>query len=402
MKKLLFVEDDPITGTVYQYHFTSAGYKVQLTGDAEKGLAALPLFKPDLVVLDLMLPRMDGIEFIKRVRSNPATSALPIVVFTNAYVSSMVAEAQKAGANKCLIKAQTNGEQLVAAIAQTLEQAAATPAPGPAKPPAAGAAAPAAKAPPLPDTRAEFLKQAPAALAGLRQNAQKLLKAEHESERAVIVLELYRTAHALTAAAALAQASLFAQMVSVLEAFLKDLDEKPKHLDASTMRTVNQAVDFLEVLFREPHSWDQKVVPEFQVLVVDDEAVSRKAVTMALDRGFLKAVEVESSLAAYEKLKREPVDLVITDINMPGMDGFVLCQKLRALPQHAKTPVIFVTALTGFAVRVRSAQSGGNDFIAKPFLGLELAVKALTQILRGKLKETSTPHAFQAFSPKAR
>ena len=53
---------------------------------------------------------------------------------------------------------------------------------------------------------------------------------------------------------------------------------------------------------------------------------------------------------------------------MPGMDGFELCPRLRALPGHAVTPIIFVTGLNGFETRIRSAKSGGDDFIAKPFL----------------------------------
>jgi DNA-binding response OmpR family regulator len=67
---------------------------------------------------------------------------------------------------------------------------------------------------------------------------------------------------------------------------------------------------------------------------------------------------------------------------MPGMTGFELCTKLRALPQHKKTPVLFVTCMTDLESRAKSSLSGGNEFIAKPFLLIELTVKALTYILR--------------------
>ena len=69
---------------------------------------------------------------------------------------------------------------------------------------------------------------------------------------------------------------------------------------------------------------------------------------------------------------------------MPGMNGFELCTKLRSMPAHKKTPVVFVTGLTDFESRANSTMSGGNDFIAKPFLFIELAVKALLYILRGR------------------
>jgi CheY-like chemotaxis protein len=132
-------------------------------------------------------------------------------------------------------------------------------------------------------------------------------------------------------------------------------------------------------------------------LAVDDEIFSRKAISVALERAYLKSVSVENSTLAFEMLKKQRFDLVITNVNMPGINGFELCEKLRALPAHTKTPVIFVTLLNGFEARVRSAQSGGDDFIAKPFLLIELEVKALTHALRGQLK--AAPPGFQAFSP---
>ena len=67
------------------------------------------------------------------------------------------------------------------------------------------------------------------------------------------------------------------------------------------------------------------------------------------------------------------------------MNGFDLCKKLRAMPLHAKTPVIFVTALSGFESRAKSSLSGGDDFIGKPFSYIELAVKGLIYVLRGTL-----------------
>lgn len=70
---------------------------------------------------------------------------------------------------------------------------------------------------------------------------------------------------------------------------------------------------------------------------------------------------------------------------MPGMNGFDLCKQIRALPHHAKTPVVFVTGLTDFASRAKSTISGGNNLIGKPFLMMELAVKSLTFLMKARL-----------------
>jgi CheY-like chemotaxis protein len=72
------------------------------------------------------------------------------------------------------------------------------------------------------------------------------------------------------------------------------------------------------------------------------------------------------------------------DIQMPEMNGFELCEKIRATVTNAKTPVIFITALNNFEAHARSAP--GSDFIAKPVMLVELAVKALTRVLKNSLR----------------
>jgi DNA-binding response OmpR family regulator len=67
------------------------------------------------------------------------------------------------------------------------------------------------------------------------------------------------------------------------------------------------------------------------------------------------------------------------------MNGFELCTRLRGFARNKNTPVVFVTGLTDFESRASSTMSGGNDLIAKPFLFMELAVKALVYILRARL-----------------
>ncbi|NJN05663.1 MAG: response regulator [Rhodobacteraceae bacterium] len=88
------------------------------------------------------------------------------------------------------------------------------------------------------------------------------------------------------------------------------------------------------------------------------------------------------------------------DVDMPGLTGFELCSKIRALPSYKSVPVVFVTSLTDFDNRAKSMMSGGNDFIAKPFLFTELNVKVLTYVLKGR-QPASTPAAPVAPAPAA-
>jgi CheY-like chemotaxis protein len=131
---------------------------------------------------------------------------------------------------------------------------------------------------------------------------------------------------------------------------------------------------------------------EAAILVVDDEAISRRAISHSLEKARLKSQCIEDPAAALDLLNKNAYDLVFLDIDMPGMNGFELCAKLRNLPAYKKTPVVFVTSLNDFESRANSTMSGGNDFIAKPFVFMELAVKALVHLLRNRLRSpTAAP-----------
>ena len=135
-------------------------------------------------------------------------------------------------------------------------------------------------------------------------------------------------------------------MADAIEALLKELYEKPNNITASTIRTVALSLDFLGILF------DKAKLPEARmadgpikanILVVDDEAISRRAVTYALEKAKLPSVSVESPEVALSMLAERAFDLIFLDVDMPGMNGFEVCTKLRALHRNKSTPVVFVT-----------------------------------------------------------
>ena len=236
------------------------------------------------------------------------------------------------------------------------------------------------------DLRKSFVESLPATLATLRAGLQSLIKADDEVTRLKHIYELYRRIHALNGNAGIAGLLTIAQMSAALEALLKELYEKPKNINPSTLRTVAAAVDFLGFLFEHGTQPEKQEMPPANILVVDDEAISRRAIVYALEKAQLQSVNVEDPNAAFKLLSENPFDLVFLDVDMPGMTGYELCTKLRNLPGYKKTPVVFVTVLSDFDNRTSSMMAGGNDFIAKPFLFIELTVKALIHVLRGKLQ----------------
>ncbi len=391
MKKILIIEDDPIVANVYRNKLSVEGYQTETAPDGETGLKIMRILKPDTIILDLMLPKMSGLDVLKQVRSEAEFSKVPIIVFSNTYLTNMIQEAWKAGATKCISKANCSPKEVIEVVRHTIGNSGAIPVaskPAPlaqvsAKPQELGTETDSAFQAGL---RKTFIESLPATLATLRASLQSLVKADSEMTRLKEIYELYRRIHALGGNAGVAGLVQIAHMCSAIEALLKEIYEKPKNINSSTLRTVAASVDFLGFLF------EHRTLPETQetsaanILVVDDEVISRRAIIYALEKAHLQSVNVESAETAYRLLTESHFDLVFLDVDMPGMTGFELCTKLRALPQHKKTPVVFVTSLNDFDNRTSSIMAGGNDFIAKPFLFIELTVKALIHVLRGKLQ----------------
>jgi CheY-like chemotaxis protein len=393
MNRILIIEDDQLVANIYRNKFSEDNCEAETAFDGETGLEMIKSFQPQVVLLDLMLPKMSGVDVLKQIRSQPETQHLPVVVFSNTYLSNMVQEAWKAGATKCLSKANCTPKQVLEVV-KSLLVAGATPARGAAPgTPAAGANGAKTEPSAVADEAFQeglvrsFVDSLPATLASLRGTMRTLARTADETGRVKQLQELYRKIHALTGNAGLAGMLLVSQMADALEALLKELQEKPRNINASTLRTVALAVDFLGALFEHTDLLNPRTRAPLsgKVLVVDDEVISQRAVAYALDKAKLLTVKMDDPQAALDSLAGQTFDLIFLDVDMPGMNGFELCTRLRALPLHKKTPVVFVTGLTDFESRANSTISGGNDLIAKPFVFMELAVKALVYVLRGKL-----------------
>jgi two-component system chemotaxis response regulator CheY len=103
------------------------------------------------------------------------------------------------------------------------------------------------------------------------------------------------------------------------------------------------------------------------ILAVDDSATVRKFVTVALSMQGFAVVTACDGMDALEKLPNQQVDLVITDLNMPNMDGFELNKALRENPTYKDLPVIILTSLSDDDSKERGTGLGVNSYVVKPF-----------------------------------
>ncbi len=103
------------------------------------------------------------------------------------------------------------------------------------------------------------------------------------------------------------------------------------------------------------------------ILVVDDSEASARLIQLYLERAGYRVVVAHDGRTALAQIERDPPDLITLDVMMPGMDGFTLCEQIKASQQTWFVPVILVTALNSVQDRIRGIQAGADDFLTKPF-----------------------------------
>jgi CheY-like chemotaxis protein len=118
MRTIFLVEDDPVVVKVYAAKFLREGFGVEVAQDGLVAMKMLAAVKPDVVVLDLMMPKFSGVDVLKYIRSAPALKAIPVIVLTKARMTmaSLVQEAAAIGAERALLKSSCTPDQLIKVI----------------------------------------------------------------------------------------------------------------------------------------------------------------------------------------------------------------------------------------------------------------------------------------------
>src|SRR5437763_387661 len=414
-KSILMVDDDQFATDIYQEKLEAQGFKVEVTRDFDSTLQALKKAVADLVILDLCLPGINVVELIKNIRSEPAMKSVPIIAFSNPYLSNLTRAAVEAGATKFVAKVDNTPEQIIDLMRELGVSATS-------RVSVSGAIEEL-------ETNQEklaskLLINRSEILAKLRASYQNFTRTEREDLRRTALLQIHRQLRLLAGGASALAFQKIAQMSTALEALLIELYTDPVKVTPSVVRTVAHSIETMASLVdRAANSQDQAITPQ-KILAVDDEIISREMVCSALGRAGLHAKSLDDPLAAQRLLEKEhfdlifldvempgqtglehmghevvvtrsgteawetfdraPVRVVVSDWMMPGMDGLEFCHRVRGRPDTPYIYFILLTALDTDAENYDLATKAGiDDFLTKPLdaIAIQMRLRVADRIL---------------------
>lgn len=312
MARLLLVEDEQVNRDLFRRRLERKGYAVVTADDGLSAVARAASEKPDLIIMDLGLPDIDGWEATRRIKADPASATVPVVVLSAHAGDESRQKAFAAGCEEFETK-PVNWDVLFKKIEAALERAAER---------ARAAAAPPA-APPVDDDEIDLGGTTavidPAAATNILRGAD-----------APGAVPAPPTAQKPPPAAAPVPAAV----------------PVPKPKD-----------DEKELCAVQPK----------RILVVEDNDANRVMLCRRLNgRGFA-TTQAADGRQALDAVVKQRFDLVLCDIMMPGVDGYEVLREMKADPDLAVVPIIMISALDEMAGIVRCIEMGAEDYLQKPY-----------------------------------
>lgn len=402
MKRLLLVDDDAVVTRNYRDRLSAHGFQVNTASSAAVAMSMLRSGKPDLVVLDLLMPEVSGVDVLKFIRSEQRLAQTPVVILADAFLNDLGRQASRLGIEKAFLKAQCSPSMLMAAVDEILQPDRASLAHSELMPDVATSRpAPSAELTPTAapgqtgqdrseetglEGGANLLADAPAISAELRELFHLLARESQTGpDREDRLQDLFCKVHFLAGETARTEFAQLAQTIAVLDALLLALIENPARLSPAVMRTVGNLVDLVALLFQLAHDSLGAAPLAARVLVVSDDPMAEKTVLAPLRQAQLDVCSTEDSLAAWQWANREHFDLVLLDVETSVLNGVELCKRLRTVPGYEKTPVLLVSSRDGVDSRAKSTLSGADDLIAKPILTQELAARVVMNLVKRQM-----------------
>jgi CheY-like chemotaxis protein len=120
MSKILITEDDPLMSRLYQKIFTFEGHEVETAENGEVGLEKVRSYQPDIILLDVMMPKMNGLQVLEKLKLDPATKSIPVIMLTNLAGQQDAETALSKGAVKYIVKSEHEPKEIADIVKEVL------------------------------------------------------------------------------------------------------------------------------------------------------------------------------------------------------------------------------------------------------------------------------------------
>ena len=406
---ILVIEDNLLNMKLFRSLLTLGGYQVMEAEDAEKGIILASLYLPDLILMDIQLPGIDGLEATRKIKEKPETQKIPVVALTSYAMPGDESKAYEAGCSGYITK-PINTRTFMESVNGYLNQPSSS------------------SMEVLPKKDSFCLKRRILIVdddpLNVKLLASKLPQDQFEPITAfsgqealrktlkdppdLILLDImmpemngYEVSHWLKTNPGTQDIPI------ILVTALDGADDKVKGFEAGADEFLNKPVNTVELLARinsllrlksyreqllsrtlseKSFSGGQTILdpaeeihPSAKILLVEDDEKDARLIQehFAMESYHLEVVGTGE--AALDRVQKEVFDLVLLDVMLPGVDGFEVCKRIKGLHQTQDVQVILITCLPDLENKIKGVEQGADDYLIKPINGREL--KARVKVL---------------------
>jgi len=387
--KILLVDDDDFLGDLLTRSLAAYHYVVDTVKDGEMGWTYGSTFDYDLIVLDIMLPKLDGISLCRRFRAEGYTT--PILLLTAQASSTAKVNGLDAGADDYVVKPFDVAE-LSARIRALLRRSSVSPFPlltwgdlllNP------SSCEVTYNAQPLTLTTKEyellelFMRESQHVFS-TDEILGRLWSSEEFPSGATVRSHIRRVRHKLVIAGAPPD---FIATVHGRGYFLKAGGETQQTTLSNALQQDlknRQTINNLQAIALSQSSLQSTSEQNTKVMIVDDDQYWLKTLPDLLKPWRFKITTLAEPQQFWTVLQSVNPDLLVLEVSLPDMNGFELCQALRRDPKWQRLPILFLSELTDQATQNHAFTLGADDYLCKPVMGIDLANRIRNRLQRVK------------------
>ena len=406
---ILVVEDNALNLKLVRSLLALGGYQVLEAENAEKGIQMASTHQPDLILMDIQLPGIDGLEATRVIKGNPETREIPVVALTSYAMPGDEIKAQEAGCSGYITKPINTRTFMESVNGYLNHHQTSTPEVRPEKDQFSlkrrilivdddplNVKLLASK---LPVDQFETVT----AFSG-----QEALRKTIKDPPDLILLDImmpemngYEVSHWLKTNPTTQDIPI------ILVTALDGADDKIKGFEAGADEFLNKPVNTIELLarinsllrlkyYREQllsRTLSEKTFsggqaapdpaeeahPPVKILIVEDDEKDVRMIQEYFAGESYQLETVNTGEAALDRIQNEDFDLVLLDVLLPGVNGFEVCQRIKGLHQTQDLQVVLITCLPDLENKIKGVEQGADDYLIKPINGREL--KARVKVL---------------------